>query len=110
MKFINHITPQLDEMVNDLFFDGYTPDELNKKLNNKLYWWDEEIFRKEKFNWNRADQTFVAWLNVVEILGLDVEAFNAALIEAIRASIESQWEIRMQEQEEDYLNELRAAV
>lgn len=105
-NLLTHIQPQLDEMVNDLFFNGHLLEELTKPLKNKLYWWDHEIYRKAKLRADHAELTFIGWLNAVEYLGMNVEAFNASLIESIQSTIEIQWDIRMKEQQEDMTVEI----
>lgn len=99
MNLITHFKPQIEEIICDLFFQGYTPPELISPLSNKMYWCKSAAYENVKLNYENADQTILAWLNAVDLITDDreTETFNLSLIQCFEEAIEQQWEIRMSE-------------
>lgn len=92
---MNSLTPQINEIVTDLFNQGYYPEDLTKPFNNKLFWDQSIPYESAKFNFNNAEMKITGWINAAELITGSDDSFNAMLIEAFKNAIASQWELRM---------------
>lgn len=98
------LMPQINEIVTDLFNQGYYPDDLTNPLSNK-YSWDQTIpYNSAKLNFNNAEMKLTGWINAAELIIGSDESFNTMLMESFRNAITEQWELRMSVSIEDGYN------
>lgn len=95
-KFLAYIKPQVEEIINDLFFAGYYPDDLKKPLTSKMYWYQSPAYESATLNFDSAEMKIVGWISASEAITDNEEPFNLALIELFTDAIESQWATRME--------------
>jgi hypothetical protein len=89
------LTPQINEIVTDLFDKGYFPDDLTKPFSNKLFWDQSIPYASAKLNFNNAEMKLTGWINAAELITGNDDSFNTMLIEAFKNAIAEQWELRM---------------
>jgi hypothetical protein len=94
---ITHFKPQIEEIICDLFFQGYTPPELTSPFSNKMYWWQHRAYEKVSLHFDSAEMDVKGWLCAVEAITGNEETFNLSLIQCFTEAIEQQWKIRMSE-------------
>lgn len=95
-KFLAYIKPQVNEIISDLFSNGYYPDDLQKPLTKPLYWDQSIPYASVKLHFDHADMKLTSWINAAEAVTGNEEPFNLALIELFRESITEQWTSRME--------------
>jgi hypothetical protein len=94
---ITHFKPQVEEIICDLYFQGYIPSELTSPFSNQMYWWQSAAYEKVSLHFDSAEMDVKGWLCAVEAITGNEGAFNLALIQCFEEAIEQQWEIRMSE-------------
>ena len=104
---MNSLTPQINEIVTDLFDKGYYPDDLKKPFGNKLFWDQSIPYESAKLNFNNAEMKITGWINAAELITGSDESFNTMLIEAFKSAITEQWELRMSALVEDGYENLK---
>lgn len=109
-----HIQQQLESIIDDLIFQGYTANELSAPLTNINWWWDESPYQYSIIHTDGMEGTFKHLLRLVEIITGSNTAFNLDLIEQVSTTIESRWEIKRRHEQEDcmqsYQYELQEVV
>jgi len=107
-QFWKHIQPQLDEQIRDVLSECNPASDLLKTLND-TYWWDKAPFNKMRVWDERNDLTLIEWSNAVgSLMGDDMsDIFDELMKERLKATINHQWELRMQDLAEDYEAEMR---
>ena len=92
---ISSLITQINEIVTDLFNQGYYPEDLTKPFANKLFWDQSIPYESAKLNFNNAEMKLTGWINAAELITGNDDLFNTMLIEAFKNAITSQWELRM---------------
>lgn len=98
---MNSLTPQINEIIVNLFDNGYYPDDLTKPFTQKLFWDQSIPYESAKLNFNNAEMKLTGWINAAELITGSDESFNTMLIEAFKNAIAEQWELRMAVRIED---------
>lgn len=108
------LQPQLESIIDDLIFQGYTAHELSAPLTNINWWWDESPYQYSIVHMDGMSGTFKHLLRLVEIITGSNTAFNLDLIEQVSTTIEARWAIKRRHDREDYMAsyqyELQGAV
>lgn len=98
-----YIQPQLESIIEDLMFQGYTASELQEPLNNINWWWNESPYEYAIIDCDGVEGTFKGWLRTVEIMTGSNTVFNLDLILQLSTTIEARWAIKQRHEQEDYM-------
>lgn len=98
-----HFQREIEGVIDELIFKGYTLPELQKPLININWWWNESPYDKAVIDCDGMKGTFKNLLRAVELFTGDYTAFNLDLMEWVGQAIESRWDIKMGLEQEDYM-------
>lgn len=109
-----YIQPQIESIIDELIFKGYTAESLSTALVEPD--WHREIpYRDMKIHFlGKHNITISDWVILVTLITDDHKTFKETLLLQISTTIESRWEIKQRHEQEDfmvnYIPELEVAV
>lgn len=98
-----YIQPQLESIIDELIFQGYTASELQEPLTNINWWWNMAPYDKVTIDCDGMAGSIKHVLRAVELFTGDSSSFNLDLMECVSCAIESRWEIQQRHEQEDYM-------
>jgi hypothetical protein len=98
-----YIQPQLESIIDELIFKGYTAESLSTPLTNINWWWNESPYDQAVIDCDGMRGTFKHLLRTVELITDEYTVFNYNLILQLSITIEARWEIHMKHAQEDYM-------
>lgn len=66
MSYWDRLKPQVEELISDLHFQGYT-DSCIANVLHQPNWIEHPIFKNEKFNYRRADVTLQQFCDIIDL-------------------------------------------